>query len=98
MSWKGEAMSNAGITFLFDEGQIFQESWELTDCYSEPLPTRLRRIANARLPLLASCVRIVQLKAKGYPLERVDLRGIGGAYAHPRYALKLMNEDRNTTI
>lgn len=91
-------MSKTVITFLFDEGQIFQESWELTDNYSESLSARLKRISNARLPLLASCVRIVQVKAKGHPLERVDLRGIGGAYAHARDALKLMNDDRSTSI
>ncbi len=91
-------MSKAVITFLFDEGQIFQESRELTDSYSESLSARLKRIAYARLPLLASCAKIVQVNAKGHPLERVDLRGTGGAYAHARDALKLMNDDRNTSI
>src|ERR1700733_9632420 len=91
-------MSKSSMTFLFDAGQVFQESWELNDGYPEALPARLKRIANARMSLLAFCVRIVQLKAKGHPLERVDLRGYGGAFAHPRHALKLRDDGRSTSI
>lgn len=91
-------MSKCVITFLFDSGQVFQESWELADGHCDPLPAGLRRLAQARLPLLASCVRIVQLKAKGHSLERVSWRGTGGAFAHPRDALKLTDDGRSTSI
>jgi hypothetical protein len=91
-------MSKCVITFLFDDGQVFQESWELAEGHRDPLPARLRRVVHARLPLLASCVRIVQLKAKGHPLERVSWRGTGGAFAHARDALKLMDDGRSTSI
>jgi hypothetical protein len=91
-------MSKCVITFLFDDGQVFQESWEPADGHRDPLPARLRRIAQARLPLLASCVRIVQLKAKGHPLERVSWRGAGGAFAFPREAVKLRDDGRSTSI
>lgn len=90
-------MAKCIITFLFDTGQVFQESWELAGD-GDPLPVRLKRVAQARLPLLAHSVRIVQLKAKGHPLERVDLRGTGGAFAHPRYALKLTDDGYSTGI
>jgi hypothetical protein len=86
------------ITFLFEGGQVFQESWELADGHHDPLPSRLRRFAQARLSLLAACVRIVQLKAKGHPLERVSWRGTGEAFAHPRDGLKLMDDGRSTGI
>jgi hypothetical protein len=91
-------MAKCVITFLFDGGQVFQESWELADGHRDPLPARLRRFAHARLPLLASCVRIVQLKAKGHSLERVSWRGTGGTFAHARDALKLMDGGRSTSI
>jgi hypothetical protein len=91
-------MAKCTITFLFDTGQVFQESWELAEGHGDPLPVRLKRIAQARLPLLAACVRVVQLKAQGHPLERVDLRGTGGAFAHPRYALKLADDGYSTGI
>lgn len=91
-------MAKCVITGLFDDGQVFQESWELADGHRDPLPSRLRRFAQARLPLLASCVRIVQLKAKGHLLERVSWRGTGVAFAHPRDGLKLMDDGRSTGI
>ncbi len=91
-------MAKCVITCLFDDGQVFQESWELAEGHRDPLPDRLRRIAHARLPLLASCVRIVQVKAEGHPLERVSWRGIGGAFAHPRDGLKLTDAGISTGI
>ena len=91
-------MSKGVITFFFEEGQVFQESWEMTDVHPESLTVRLRRIALARLPLLASCVRIVQLKADGHPLERVSLKGIGGLFADPRAALALTDDGRSINI
>lgn len=91
-------MAKCVIIFLFDGGQVFQESWELADGHRDPLPAHLRRFAQARLPLLASCVRIVQLKTKGHPLERVSWKGTGGAFAHPRDGLKLMDGGRSTGI
>jgi hypothetical protein len=91
-------MAKCVITCLFDDGQVFQESWELADGHRDPLPARLRRVAQARLPLLAACVRVVQLKAQGHPLERVSWRGTGGTFAHPRNALKLMDDGRSTSI
>ena len=91
-------MSKGVITFFFEEGQVFQESWEMMDVHPESLAVRLRRIALARLPLLASCVRIVQLKANGHPLERVSLKGIGGLFAGPRAALALTDDGRSMNI
>lgn len=91
-------MAKCVITCLFDDGQVFQESWELAEGHRDPLPARLRRIAQARLPLLASCVRIVQLKAQGHPLERVSWRGTGGTFAHARDGLKLRDDGRSTSI
>lgn len=91
-------MAKSVITFLFDGGQVFQESWELADGHRDPLPSRLRRFAQARLSLLASCVRIVQLKVKGHPLERVSWRGSGGMFAHPRDGLTLLADHRSTSI
>src|SRR5688500_18240510 len=91
-------MAKCIITFLFDSGQVFQESWELTDGHGTSLTARLKRIAQARLPLLAACVRIVQLKAKGHSLERVDLRGTGGVFAFPRDALKLTDDGYSSGI
>lgn len=91
-------MAKCVITFLFDDGQVFQESWELTEGHRDPLPARLRRLAQARLPLLAACVRIVQLKANGHPLERVSWRGTGGTFAHARDGLKLRDNGRSTGI
>jgi hypothetical protein len=91
-------MAKCVITFLFDDGQVFQESWELTEAHRDTLPARLRRLAQARLPLLAACVRIVQLKAKGHPLERVSWRGRGGTFAHARDGLKLRDDGRSTGI
>ena len=91
-------MAKGVITFLFDDGQVFQESWELTEAHRDPLPARLRRLAQARLPLLAACVRVVQLKATGHPLERVSWRGTGGTFAHARDGLKLRDGGRNTSI
>src|SRR4051812_8832251 len=90
-------MAKCVIIFLFDDGQVFQESWELTEAYSSPLPARLKRLAHARLPLLAGCVRIVQVKTKGHPLERVSWRGTGGTFAHSRDALKLLMDDGRST-
>lgn len=91
-------MAKCIITFLVDTGQVFQESWELGEGHGESLSVRLKRVALARLPLLAACVRIVQLKAQGHPLERVDLRGTGGAFAYPRHALKLRDDGYSTGI
>jgi hypothetical protein len=91
-------MAKCVITFLFDDGQVFQESWELTEAHRDPLPARLRRLAQARLPLLAACVRIVQLKAKGHPLERISWRGTGGTFAHARDGLKLRDDGRSTGV
>jgi len=91
-------MSKGVITFFFDEGQVFQESWEMLDVHSESLAIRLKRIAIARLPLLASCVRVVQLKADGHPLERVNLKGKGSEFADPRTALSLTEGGRNVNI
>ena len=91
-------MANCVITCLFDDGQVFQESWELTEAHRDLLPARLRRLAQARLSLLAACVRIVQLKATGHPLERVSWRGTGGTFAHARDGLKLRDGGRNTSI
>jgi hypothetical protein len=85
-------MHTITMVFLFDSGEFFQESWELTAPTPADALLRLRRIASARLPLLASCVRIVQLKVPGKPLQRVDLRGTGGEYAHPRDALLVRND------
>ena len=91
-------MAKCVITFLFDDGQVFQESWELREAHRDPLPARLRRLAQARLTLLAACVRVVQLKAKGHPLERVGWRGTGGTFAHARDGLKLRDDGRSTSI
>jgi hypothetical protein len=91
-------MAKCAITFLFDDGQVFQESWELTEAHRDPLPARLRRLVQARLLLLAACVRIVQLKAKGHPLERISWRGTGGTFAHARDGLKLRDDGRSTGI
>jgi hypothetical protein len=91
-------MAKCVVTFLFDDGQVFQESWELAEAHRDPLPARLRRLAQARLPPLAGSVRIVQVKAKGHPLERVSWRGTGGAFAQPRDGLKLMGGGRSTGI
>ncbi|MCE9533433.1 MAG: hypothetical protein K8T89_20260 [Planctomycetes bacterium] len=91
-------MSKGVITFFFDEGQVFQESWEMMDVPGETLAARLKRLAKARLPLLATCVRIVQLKADGHPLERVNLRGSGGLVAAPRAALALVDGSTSLNI
>src|SRR5688500_8629076 len=82
-------MAKCIITFLFDSGQVFQESCELTDGHGTSLTARLKRIAQARLPLLAACVGSVVLMANGHSLERVERRGTGGVFAFPRAALKL---------
>src|SRR5258708_6556523 len=43
-------MARCIATFLFDQGQLFQESWELTEDHPDSLHARLKRIAQARLP------------------------------------------------
>jgi len=42
----GGNMAKCVITFLFDGGQVFQESWELADGHRDPLPARLRACAK----------------------------------------------------
>ena len=83
-------MPNCSITFLFDSGQVFAESFNLTEPHPQSLPDRLNRIVQARLPLLAACVRIVRLKARSHPVQRVDIRGTGSEFAWPRDGLNLM--------
>lgn len=89
-------MPKCTLIFLFDSGQVCEESWDLGDSQAEPLMARLRRVAQARLALLASSLRIVQLRAIGHPTERVDLRGIGGAFAWPRDGLRVINDMRTS--
>ncbi len=89
-------MHTGTMIFLFDSGEVFQESWEMTAPSSEVALQKLRRIAQSRLPLLASSVRIVQLKVKGQPLQRVQMPGTGGTGAWARDALIVRDEGRET--
>src|SRR5438046_117923 len=77
------------LTLLFGTGQVVQESWHLNVSSSADALKRLRQIAQALLPLLASNVSVVQLKVTGQPLERVQWKGTGGDWAAPRLALVL---------
>jgi hypothetical protein len=75
------------MDFLFDSGQHFQESWEMQVSSPEDAMKRLNRIAQARLGLLASSVRIVRLRVKGQPMQRKSWKGIAGSFAWPRHVL-----------
>ena len=83
------------MLFLFDSGVLFQEAWEITAATSEDAFSRLKRMAQARLPLLAADTRIVQLRVTGHPPERVQWQGHGGLWAWTREALKLRHEYRS---
>ena len=87
-------MHKGTMVFLFDSGESFQESWDFFTSASDDALRRLIRVAHARLPVLASSIRIVQLKVKGQPLQRVRLTGTGGNWAWPREALVLRHEGR----
>jgi hypothetical protein len=80
------------MDFLFDSGQHFQESWEMHASSPEDAMKRLNRIAQARLGLLASSVRIVRLRVKGQPMQRKFWKGIAGSFAWPRHVLLLRDD------
>jgi hypothetical protein len=84
------------MIFLFDSRESCQESWEINVPSSEEALRRLNRIAQARLALLASNVRIVKLKVNGQPQQDVRLKGTGGAFSHPREAVTLRYQWRQT--
>jgi len=84
------------IFFLFDSGESAQESWSFNAASSDEALKRLNKVAQARLALLASSVRIVRLKVCGQPLQKVHWTGRGGGWAHPRDSLLFRNEGRET--
>lgn len=90
-------MAIVKIECLYDSGQIFSETWNLTDQDPATLGKYLTQIANVRLQLLAKNIRIMKLSAKGFS-ERVDMRGFGGEFSHPRDAYKLQNDGYSTAI
>ena len=83
-------------TFLYDTGEWFQDSWDFNVPASDEALKRLNQVAQTRLPLLASCVRIVRLKVTGQPQQRVSWRGSGGGWSMPREALTLRHEGGTT--
>jgi hypothetical protein len=91
-------MPTMTMTFLFDTARMCSESWTLHEHHAQPLQARVLRIAQDRLPLLASCVRIVRLQAPGMASQRVSMRGMGGAFAHPRDAVKFIASGRTLPV
>jgi hypothetical protein len=89
-------MYTVTMAFLFDSRESCTESWEINAPSSEEALRRLNRIAQARLALLVSTVRIVKLKVNGQPQQDVRWKGTGGAFAWPREAVILRHEWRQT--
>lgn len=77
-------MHTGTMTFLFDSGQIFQESWLFNAVAPTDAFSKLRQVAQARRALLGTSARIALLKVRGQPLERVNWRGTGGGRVMPR--------------
>ena len=88
----GFAMPKCTVTFLLNAPiHTRTETWELRDHNSGTLMARLKRIAAARLPLLANTVKIVRLEAKGEPSERVEMKGSGGTNEIMRHGIRVLN-------
>jgi len=87
-------MRTGTLTFLFNSGQIVQESWHFNATSPEDAIKTLRLVAQARRVLLAASIRIALLKVTGQPPERVNWTGKGGIWASPRQALVLRHEGR----
>ncbi len=86
-------MPKCKITFLLTAPIHFRtESWELREQGPGMLMTRLRRIAEARIPLLANSVKIVRLEAPGEPSESVEMKGIGSPDEMMRHGMRVLNE------
>lgn len=90
-------MPKGVITILFDSGQMVKEPWLLPVGHQD-LPDRLKRIAQARLPLLGSCTRIAKLKVARHPPERMNWQGTGGPSVLPRESVKMTADGRSSTI
>jgi hypothetical protein len=94
---KTATVMNGSMTFLFDTCQVLTESWLLNTPNSVEGFQRLGRITEARLQLLTSRARIVELKVKGLPRSEVRLRGVGGdQFISPRTMIVLRDAGRET--
>lgn len=90
-------ITNGSMAFLFDTCQVLTESWLMNTSSPVEALERLCRIAAARLQLLTSCARIVELKVKGLPRREVRLRGVGGdRFISPRTFIVLRDAGRET--
>ena len=96
-------MHKGTIDYLFDlfneEHFLFQESWELNAPSPEEALKRLQRIAQARLALLASNVRIARVTMPGQAgpcSQRVSHKGLAGPFAYPWGDVLLRRDGRAT--
>lgn len=80
------------ITFLFDEGVAFGESYDFTCAEASEAMRRLKKVVQARALLLATNVRVVRVAVKGIKADRIRVRGPANTWGHPRYALSLRND------
>lgn len=88
------SLTKGDITFLFDEGVTFKESYEFACADPTETMRRLKKVAQVRSSLLAANVQIIRLNVKGVKQENVRMLGVGDTCSNSRMALRLREDGK----